>query len=233
MAKSPLRKLTLMRVIGFFPIFCFGILLLFPSSLAWFFYKFAESLPLEKTFVINLLLVGVALAVFVLGMLFIHRLFLIFFKIPEGDLKKGSRGEFFWSISTLFWLFCFHLFFQSHLLPVPMRAFFYRMLGCRIGKNTFFSGIVLDPHFVSLGSRSLVGMHAVIIPHIIEGDRLAHFRIEVGDDVTIGADSIILAGVKIGSGSIVGAKSLVSKDTIIGNNELWMGTPARFVKLLR
>jgi acetyltransferase-like isoleucine patch superfamily enzyme len=107
------------------------------------------------------------------------------------------------------------------------------MLGCRIGKDTFFSGIVLDPHFVSFGSRSVVGLQAIIIPHIIEGDRLAHFRIEVGDDVTIGADSIILAGVKIGSGSIVGAKSLVSKDTIIGNNELWMGTPARFVKLLR
>jgi hypothetical protein len=84
-----------MRVIGFFPIFCFGILLLFPLSLTWYFYKFAESLPVEKTFLMNLFLIGLTLIVFILGMLFIHRLFLIFFKIPEGDILKGSRGEFF------------------------------------------------------------------------------------------------------------------------------------------
>ena len=50
----------------------------------------------------------------------------------------------------------------------------------------------------------------------------------VGNDVWIGLEATIMAGVKIGDGAIIGAKSVVTKDvppyTIVGGN------PAKVIK---
>lgn len=50
----------------------------------------------------------------------------------------------------------------------------------------------------------------------------------IGDDVWIGANSIIKAGVKIGSGSIIGMGSLVLDD--VPENSIYVGSPAKFLK---
>lgn len=54
-------------------------------------------------------------------------------------------------------------------------------------------------------------------------------RIEIGNDVWIGANSIIMRGVKIGDGAVVAAGSVVTKDvepyTVVG------GSPAKLIKL--
>lgn len=49
--------------------------------------------------------------------------------------------------------------------------------------------------------------------------------IKIGDDVFIGANSIILKGVEIGDRVIVGAGSVVTKN--IPNDEVWAGNPAK------
>ena len=54
--------------------------------------------------------------------------------------------------------------------------------------------------------------------------------IKIGDDVFIGANSIILKGVKIGDRSIIAAGSVVTKDIPVG--QIWGGNPARFIKKL-
>jgi acetyltransferase-like isoleucine patch superfamily enzyme len=52
--------------------------------------------------------------------------------------------------------------------------------------------------------------------------------VNVGNDVWIGYNAIILSGVTIGDGAVVGAGSVVSKS--IGAYEIWAGNPAKFVK---
>lgn len=52
--------------------------------------------------------------------------------------------------------------------------------------------------------------------------------ITIGNDVFIGAGSIILKGVNIGDRSIIGAGSVVSKS--IPPNEIWAGNPAKFIR---
>jgi UDP-2-acetamido-3-amino-2,3-dideoxy-glucuronate N-acetyltransferase len=47
---------------------------------------------------------------------------------------------------------------------------------------------------------------------------------------SIGAASVILGGVTIGENAMVGAGSLVTKD--VPNNELWYGSPAKFIRKL-
>jgi UDP-2-acetamido-3-amino-2,3-dideoxy-glucuronate N-acetyltransferase len=47
-------------------------------------------------------------------------------------------------------------------------------------------------------------------------------------DCSIGAASVILGGVTIGQNAMVAAGSIVTKN--IPDNELWMGSPARFIR---
>jgi acetyltransferase-like isoleucine patch superfamily enzyme len=51
-------------------------------------------------------------------------------------------------------------------------------------------------------------------------------RCIIGNDAWIGANSIVLAGVKVGDGAIVGANSLVTKD--VEPYSIVFGTPAKF-----
>ncbi len=50
----------------------------------------------------------------------------------------------------------------------------------------------------------------------------------IGNNVFIGAHSIILKGVTIGDNSIIGAGSVVAKS--IPANQIWAGNPAKFIK---
>jgi len=54
--------------------------------------------------------------------------------------------------------------------------------------------------------------------------------ISIGDDVFVGANSMILKGVTIGDRAVVGAGSVVVKN--IPADEIWAGNPAKFIKRL-
>jgi acetyltransferase-like isoleucine patch superfamily enzyme len=49
--------------------------------------------------------------------------------------------------------------------------------------------------------------------------------IEVGNNVWIGANAVLLKGINIGEGAVVGAGSVVTKS--IPTNEIWCGNPAK------
>ena len=53
-------------------------------------------------------------------------------------------------------------------------------------------------------------------------------KVVIGDDVWIGANAIILAGVHIDNGAIIGAGSVVTKD--VASCEIWAGNPGRKIK---
>ncbi|MEY4505397.1 MAG: hypothetical protein RL154_1698 [Pseudomonadota bacterium] len=50
----------------------------------------------------------------------------------------------------------------------------------------------------------------------------------LGNDVWIGAESMIMPGIKIADGAVVGARSLITKN--IGAYEIWGGNPAKLIK---
>ena len=51
---------------------------------------------------------------------------------------------------------------------------------------------------------------------------------EIGDDVLIGANAVILEGVKVGNGSVIAAGSVVTKD--VPSGVVVAGTPAKIIK---
>jgi acetyltransferase-like isoleucine patch superfamily enzyme len=62
---------------------------------------------------------------------------------------------------------------------------------------------------------------------------LAHKKkapVVIGNNVFIGAYSIILKGVTIGDNAVIGAGSVVTKS--VPENQIWAGNPAKFIKNL-
>lgn len=91
---------------------------------------------------------------------------------------------------------------------------------------------------VKIGDRALIGYRTQILssnhtippigePFPISGDSFAPIIIE--DDVWIGANCIITAGVTIGEGAVIAAGSVVTKN--IPPNAIAGGVPARIIKM--
>lgn len=159
----------------------------------------------------------------------IFRFFLMFFPLHSGQIPEGSRQEFIYHVYLLFHLIIFYPILRSGFIPVPLMRLVYLGLGAKLGDNTYSSGIILDAQFVEIGNNSIVGQYALIIPHVIEGKKLGHYPIRMGNDVTIGAGATVLSGVMIGDGAIVSTGAVVTKGTNIGPGEIWGGIPAKLI----
>lgn len=106
---------------------------------------------------------------------------------------------------------------------------------CSIGPGTIVSSA--DGGEVTIGDGGLIGPKVVIISanhvyadpnQLIRRQGFSAKPIEIGRDVWIGANAVILSGVRIGDGSIIGAGSVVNQD--VPPQQIWAGVPARFVK---
>jgi len=160
----------------------------------------------------------------------IYRLFLAAFPLRPGDIPPKSRNEAVYHVYILFYLLVFYPVMRSGIPPAPFMRVFYLALGARLGANTYSQGIIHDPPFVTIGNDSVVGQSALLIPHVIEGDKLAHYPIKIGNRVTIGANSAVLSDVTIGDEAIVATGSVVPKGTRIGPGEVWGGVPAKRIR---
>lgn len=174
-------------------------------------------------------LIATAILLIYLYAFIVYRLFMFFMPLREGDIAEKSREEFTYHVYLLFYLILFYPLMRSGAVPVPIMRLVYLALGARLGSNTYSSGIIFDPPFVEIGSNCIVGQYALIVPHAIEGMRLAHHKIRIGHNVTIGAHAVVQAGVSIGNNAIVAIGAIVKKGTQIGPNEVWGGVPARLI----
>lgn len=152
------------------------------------------------------------------------------FPVPLGEIRTGTKDEFNYEVMVLLQLIFWSPLTRAIPWPVPMSRLVFRLLGADIDKNSYSGGIILDPFFVKVGKNCLFGHQSMLCPHALEGDKIYHERIEVGDNVTIGAFAIVLAGCKIGDGAILGMNSVLPKGTQIGPREIWAGNPARYIK---
>jgi acetyltransferase-like isoleucine patch superfamily enzyme len=87
---------------------------------------------------------------------------------------------------------------------------------------------------MEIGAASMVGIRAILLTSSHRFDRLDvpmrdqgfdYAPISIGPDVWIGANAVVLPGVRVGAGSIIGAGSVVTTD--VGELEIVAGVPAR------
>jgi len=103
-----------------------------------------------------------------------------------------------------------------------------------IGEYTFIGqGCVVDVEgFVSVGSHSLIAPGCFITDHHhkiserlrIDQQSCRTAPVHIGNDVWIGANSVILAGVTISDGAVVGAGAVVTRD--VAEMDIVAGVPA-------
>lgn len=160
----------------------------------------------------------------------LYRIFLAIFPLHPGDIPADSSQEFIYHVHVLFYLLLFYPVLRSGIPPAPFMRLFYQALGARLGANTYSQGLLHDALFVEIGHDSVVGQSALLIPHVIEGRRLAHYPIRIGNHVTIGANTVVLSDVEIGDHAIVAAGSVIKKGSRIGDHEVWGGVPAKLIK---
>ncbi|TKS55031.1 gamma carbonic anhydrase family protein [Luteimonas yindakuii] len=107
-----------------------------------------------------------------------------------------------------------------------------------------------DVNVVRIGARTSVQDGSVIhVSHDGPHARLGGFATVIGEDVTIGHKAIIhactignasligmgailLDGVRVGDHAMIGAGALVPPGKVVGDGELWVGNPARPVRML-
>jgi len=220
-----------MRKIGFKEILIFFILLFFIIGFTLISARFLFYVLPENDFR-GIIVVLVAIFFIYFYALSVYRVFLFFMPLREGEIGENTKEELGYHVYLLFYLILFYPLMRSGAVPVPLMRLVYLALGARLGENTYSSGIILDPSLITIGSNSIVGQYALLVPHIIEGKRLAHHAIHIGNNVTIGAHAVVLAGVEIGDNAIVAAGAIVSKDSRIGPNEVWGGVPARPLRVV-
>ena len=78
----------------------------------------------------------------------------------------------------------------------------------------------------SVGKRSHIGAGAVLAG-VVEPPSAK--PVTVGDDVLIGANAVVIEGVRVGNGAVVAAGAVVTRD--VPENAVVAGIPARIVKM--
>jgi acetyltransferase-like isoleucine patch superfamily enzyme len=121
------------------------------------------------------------------------------------------------------------------ILQIPTTIFkgiFKKFFNTNIGDILIASGFI-EYSLVNIGDHSIIGSYSEIIGHVIEGDKIYIKKVKIGNNCTIGAQTIIMPGVEIGDNTIVGACSLVPKNKKLEPNSVYAGVPVRKIKNLR
>lgn len=111
-------------------------------------------------------------------------------------------------------------------------------MGMQVGKNfSRLGGVILDPShcwLIAIGDNVTMAPRVHILCHDASTKTFLNYtkigRVTIGDNVFIGAESVVLPGVTIGSNVIIGANSTVTHD--IPENSVAVGSPARVISTL-
>lgn len=101
------------------------------------------------------------------------------------------------------------------------------------GKNFSFYGNVDSnwPWLVTVGDNVILATGCKILAHDASTNMVGCHtkigRVDIGNNVFVGANSIVLCNTKIGDNVIIGANSVVTHD--LASNGVYAGNPAKYV----
>lgn len=172
----------------------------------------------------------VFMSIFMALTIFTIKILLKLFPPTEGRFNRVDHPEivYVWGLINFLMMTNLFLYYQANLLPIPLRKFFSRLLGAKMGKGLInIGGLVVDPYLVTIEEEALLGVDALLLPHTFKAGVLVRRRVTVGRKAVIGVRSILMPGVTVGEGAMVKAMSVVEEGTQIPPYEIWGGIPAR------
>lgn len=107
--------------------------------------------------------------------------------------------------------------------------------GMKVGENfTRQQGCYIDPthcFLITIGKNVTFSIRVCLLAHDASTKKILGYtkigRIEIGDNVFVGANATILPNVRIGDNSVIGAGSVVTRD--IPANVVAAGVPAKVI----
>lgn len=111
-------------------------------------------------------------------------------------------------------------------------------MGMRVGNNfKRLNGVILDPGhcwLIEIGNNVTMAPRVHILCHDASTKGFLNYtkigRVTIGNNVFIGAESVVLPGVTIGNNVVIGANSTVTHN--IPDNSVAVGSPARVISTL-
>lgn len=192
-------------------------------------YKYISVIGLDSGLTIFLfaLILGLSIYVFFITAL-------IVFAIVERILIIGFKPGRYSTNSGIFarWLVYsgVHIILLYTVLPfmsgTPFAKLFYKILGCKIGKNVFINTRGLhDSYLLEIEDNVVIGGESNINCHIFEGNELILGKVKIGSNTLIGASTYIMPGATIGKKCNIGVYSYIRKNRVIPDNSIIMAIP--------
>ncbi len=122
---------------------------------------------------------------------------------------------------------------KSWLVPGALR---YKVLywgGVNIKQSFVGTDVTFDtlrPDLINIGFGVVITSGAKILTHFYEPEKHIMYLgpVNIGNNVFIGMNVLIVNSVSIGNNAVIAAGAVVTKDIPAG--EIWGGVPARFLK---
>jgi acetyltransferase-like isoleucine patch superfamily enzyme len=172
---------------------------------------------------------GIAGCVFLL-LLVLTRKFLIGPVHATGSQTIHTREGRKWFLAAMLASIVVHSPFQSMITGLSLLApWYYRGMGARMPSSVLIGGRsrISDPWFLEVGENVNIGGDAVILGHLGHGREIILGRVIIGDGAVVGTRAVIFPDVRIGSHARVGAGAIVVSGTVIPDGETWAGIPAQ------
>lgn len=177
-------------------------------------------------------LLGILLLI--LSSIIVAKIFLIFINL----LHKPKEGVFFrskddkdycyWSLRAVVkkwpvWL--------ARQLSLPiLETLVFKFLGVKTSfSNSLYEGWI-DCEFVEFGKNVKIGQGSLIASNIIIQDKLIVKKINIKDNVIIGAHAVVLPGTVIESNTILDVISMTNINQHLESNSIYRGSPAKKVE---
>jgi len=204
----------------------FGISLMPSAALVYKVFSVLD-FSIISHFIIFTVTIGIGLYLFFIVALLV---FGIIERILVIGFKPGRYSTS--SFTFLRWLIYsgLHILLLNTVLPFmagsSFAKIFYRILGAKIGKNTFINTRGLhDAYLLEIGDNVVVGGETDISCHIFEGNSLILGKIKIGSNTLIGTHCYIMPDVTIGDKCNIGLYSYVRKKRNIDDGSMIMAVP--------
>ena len=114
------------------------------------------------------------------------------------------------------------------LQGTPLLPWYFRLLGARIGRRTYFhtTGLI-EFDLVEVGDEAIVNDDCVLQAHLFEDRVLKASRLRIGRGCEVGAVSVILYDSRMEDGARLDALSLLMKGESLPAGTAWAGIPAK------
>ena len=225
--KKTIHALTLLPVYGLATLIL--SISLTPSIL---FFQYLQSLALEPSLLLKAFLIalGIGGGFFIFG-------FTLILVVPLMNTiilpwVKPGRGQDYstrfvgWYVHNAF-TYLVRYTFLEFITPTPFNLLFFRLMGMKIGRDVVInSSNISDPSLITLEDGVTIGGSAVILGHYGMGGFLVVSPVTIRKGATIGLHAKIFGGVEIGEDVKILPNSVVMPKTRIPAGETWGGSPA-------